>query len=509
MQRKNNTLFKNLVFVFGITFFAKITGFIREMVYGSQLGITAISDNFVMAQTIPVTLYAILTQAFRTTFIPNLFKIKREEGDKAVESYTGNYIFAVTAASVVIFFLLFIFARPLTLVFAGGFSEENIAQTVYLIRYISITVLFGGLIDVLNGYLQSVGHYNIGASLNIFSNTVFCGFLFLYHVWGIKAILLGCVVSKAVELLIVIAAAVFYKLKVRFKSRKYLRYTLDALKNSVPVLLGSVITDLGNLIDKRFATMLMFGTVSALNYANKVQIMIVQLFSATIGAVLFPELSKLSYDIPHFKHMVEKGMKYIFIIMVPISIGTISVSENFVSVLFQRGAFGNDAVTLTSQCLMFYAPAILFTVCYEFVSKACFALHDTKTPILMSAIGMIVNVGFNALLIHRFQHQGLAFATSLSMIISFIGVYYILQKRLVLNSKSLLLTAIKVLIAGMTMFFAIILLHEMTYSNKYISFVVYVAVGAIIYYLSLVALRCSEAKELVGMFTRKIRRKTN
>lgn len=83
------------------------------------------------------------------------------------------------------------------------------------------------------------------------------------------------------------------------------------------------------------------------------------------------------------------------------------------------------------------------------------------------------------------------------------------KKRLVLNSKSLLLTTIKVLIAGMTMFFAIILLHEMTYSNKYISLVVYVAVGAIIYYLSLVVLRCSEAKELVGMVTRKMRRKTN
>ena len=506
-MEKKNSLFKNLAFVFVITLFAKLMGFIREMVYGSQLGISSISDNFVMAQNIPVTLYAILTQAFRTTYIPNLYRIRKEKGNKAGEAYTGNYIVVVSIASLLTFILLFILAKPLTLLFAGGFSEDNIAQTVYLTRFIAVTVLFGGLIDVLNGYLQSSGYYNIGASLTIFSNIVFCGFLFLYPILGIKALILGSIISKAVELLIVAFASIIHKLKIQFNSWKYFAYTTEAMKNSVPVLLGSIINDLGSLIDKRFATQLISGTVSGLNYANKIELMVIQLFSATIGAVLFPELSKRSDDLPQFSNMVEKGIKYILIVMVPITMGIIIISSNFISVLFQRGAFDDVAVQLTSESLVFYAPAILFTVCYEFLSKACFALHDTKTPVFMSAGGMIINVVFNALLVNKFHHQGLAFATSLSMFIAFFGVYIVLRKKLVINKFGIWNTLWKVLVSSIIMTIIIFFEKKIGISNKYLSFLIYFASGVIVYYLVLILVRCEDIKELSKKALSRFRRK--
>lgn len=496
MKQENIQLIKSLFSVFAITFLAKAVGFVREIIYGSQLGVTAVSDNFVMAQTIPFTLYAIVTQAFRTTYIPNLFKIKKEHGKEAGAAYTGNYLVSVLATSAVFFILLFIFAKQLTLIFAGGFTEADIDQTVYMTRFISVTVLVGGAIDVLNGYLQSDGQYNIGASLTIFSNIIFCLFLYLYPLLGIKALLLASIVSKLVELLIVGIAVLAKRLKICFRSWKYFMYTVGALKNSIPVLFGSVITDVGNLIDKRFATMLITGTVSALNYAHKVEWMIVQLFSVAIGAVLFPELSKLSNDKVHFTRVVKKGIRYILIVMIPIAAATITISTHFVSVLFQRGAFDTKAVELTSQCLAFYAPAIVFSVGYEFLSKACFALHDTRTPIKMSVIGTIVNVVFNALLINTFKHQGLAFATSLSMLIAFGGVYIVLKKRLELKENLLWSMLVKIFISVLIMGVAVKAVSLLPLYNKYASFILCIVVGALMYFVSLLLLKCQDVYDL-------------
>lgn len=506
MGDKQRSLFKNLIFVFGITFLAKITGLAREIIYGSQMGVSNISDNFVMAQTIPVTLYAIVTQAFRTTYIPNLFKIRKKENERAGNAYTGNYLILVALTSGLVFILLYVFAKPLTILFAGGFSEEDILQTVQMTRIISVTVLFGGLIDVLNGYLQSNGCYNVGASLTIFSNGVFCVCLMMYSVIGVKALLLGSVFSKFTELLIVSGAVIFRKLKIDFNNWKYFSYTISALKESIPVLLGSVITDIGNLIDKRFATQLAGGTVSALDYANKIQIMVVQLFSATIGAVLFPELSRVSSDRENFKKLVERGIRYILLIMMPIAVGTICISDNFVAVLFQRGAFDLEAVNFTSQCLIFYAPAMVFTVCYEFLSKACFALHDTKTPIIMSAIGMIVNVTFNALLMRRFQHRGLAFATSLSMAIAFLGVYTVLNKKYNFDKKAILKTIGQIAIACIVMVVFIKITENFLVMNRYIAFIMKVCIGAAAYFAVLLIERCEDILSLIKMISKKVRK---
>lgn len=507
MSYNKNQLAKSLAFVFLITVIAKITGFAREIIYGSQLGTTSTSDNFVMAQTIPMTLYSIVTQAFRTTYIPNLFRIKKEAGKEAGAIFTGYYLLAVATISILFFVVLQIFAEPITRIFAVGFTEENITQTVHFARVISVSILFGGVCDILNGYLQSESKYNTGVSLTIFSNIVFCVFILQYTTMGVDALLLGIVLAKATELIILIGAVIREKLSIKLGDIKYLPETVKALGNSAPVVAGSAIADVGKIIDKRFASLLASGTVSGLNYAQRIEIMVVQLFSTTIGAVIFPELSKLSDEDSSFVTMLNQGIRYILIVMTPIMIGAICVSQEIVSVFFERGAFTREAVVLTAQCLSLYAPAMVFTVGYEFLSKACFAIHDTKTPVNMSVIGTIINILFNIVLVHKFMHMGLALATSLSMFAAFVGVYYKLSKRYRLEHKRLLKLIIQVLISCIIMVLMLQIDLWSTIDNKYLQLLVRVVCASCVYLISMILMRCQDVKGLISVFTMKLYRK--
>ena len=503
MAKSKKNLINNILTVFVVIVLSKGIGFFREIMYGSRLGISNVSDNFVMAQTIPYTLYAIVTQAYRTTYIPNLFEVSRKEGKKSGEQYTGNYIVIVEFVSIISLILLIAFAEPFTYIFAGGFSESDLAQTVYMTRFMSVTVLFSGVTDVLNGYLQSAGYYNIGASLTIFSNGVFCLFLIVYPTMGISALLLGTILSKLVELIIMIIAVCIRKLKISFNSWKYWRYVVRALENSVFVLLGSIISEVGNLVDKRFASELPGGTVSGLNYANKIQVMIVQVFTATIGAVIFPELSRIASDKDGLSKSINKGIRYILILMVPITAAVVVLPKEIVSVLFERGAFSSEAVEMTSQCLAFYAIGMVFVVGYEFLSKACFATHNTKTPVIMSVLGITVNVIFNAIFIHKFKHEGLAFATSLSMIITFLGVALILNRQYRFITKEIVIELMKICIATTFMCVSVVFVRGIPFNNKYIQLGVIVLLGLIAYVLALVVLRCKEVDELIFLIRGK------
>lgn len=494
----NKKIITNLITVFVIIFIAKVIGFAREILYGSQLGITSISDNFIMAQTIPYTLYAIVTQAFRTTYIPNLAKISINEGNSACGKFTGNYIFIVGIISLFFFLFLIVFATPLTKIFAGGFSEENIAQTIYFSRIISVTILFSGIIDILNGYLQFYGFCNIGASLQIFSNIVFCIFILFYPHFGINSLLLGLILSKFTELIIILLGVFFHKLKISFSSWKYWSYVANALKNSSFVLAGSIISDVGNLIDKRFASSLASGTVSGLNYANKIQVMITQLFSTTISSVLFPQLSQYAADKNKYRHILDIGIQYIWMFLCPITFAIIILSKEIVEILFLRGEFGLDAAILTSQCLIYYAIGIIFIVGYEFLSKACFAIHKTKPPVIMSGIGMIINIIFNSLLITQFKHQGLAFATSLSMIIAFSGILFYLNKKYKFLKLNTIIEIMKIISSSILMGIVIFLCKQLPITNSYIFMGILIVLGITSYFI---ALFCLNSKSLHEFFT--------
>ncbi len=110
---------------------------------------------------------------------------------------------------------------------------------------------------------------------------------------------------------------------------------------SVPVLIGVAINDINVLVDKTLASDLVNGSISALNYANRLNGLVSGVFISAITTVIFPLLAKESNNdnISGMKNIMGYGVNVILLITIPATVGLIVLSTPIVQIAFERGAF--------------------------------------------------------------------------------------------------------------------------------------------------------------------------
>ena len=122
--------------------------------------------------------------------------------------------------------------------------------------------------------------------------------------------------------------------------------------------------------------------------------------------------------------------RFILLITVPSTVGLILLREPIVEVLFEHGAFGSASTALTAWPLLFFALGLSAFSMVKIVVPAFYALHDTKTPVKVAFMAMLVNIGFNLLLIRPLENGGLAMATSLAAFFNAIALLVIFSPTL-------------------------------------------------------------------------------
>ena len=113
--------------------------------------------------------------------------------------------------------------------------------------------------------------------------------------------------------------------------------------------------------------------------------------------------------------------------------------------MFERGAFDSLDSVLTSQSLVALSIGLPAFILIKILVVPFFANEDTKTPIYVSLVSMLLNLILNLILIQKFLHVGLAIATSVSAWVNAFILFYILEnKKIVSFDKSILIVILKV-----------------------------------------------------------------
>ncbi|HLS54153.1 MAG TPA: lipid II flippase MurJ, partial [Tissierellaceae bacterium] len=234
-----------------------------------------------------------------------------------------------------------------------------------------------------------------------------------------------------------------------------------AIYLSLPIFVGVAINDINAIVDKRLASYLVKGSISALNYANKLKSLILSIFISAITTVVYPMLSREVSDenMDGVKKIINYGVDLIFLITIPATVGIVILAEPIVKVAFQKGEFDSLATMMTAQALLFYSISIVISALRSLVTRVYYSLHDTKTPTINSAITVATNIVFNLILMGPMGHAGLALATSISITPSTIWMYYRLRNKIGnLGLKSHLTNGLKIsaisLVMGVISYFS-------------------------------------------------------
>ena len=198
-------------------------------------------------------------------------------------------------------------------------------------------------------------------------------------------------------------------------------------------------------------------------------------------------------------------------------LGLMILREPIIRVLFQHGEFVAESTRLTARALLYYAIALPGLATVKLVVPAFYSTRDTKTPVIVAAISMVINVLLNIVFLQfffkRVQNGGPALATALACYFDFFALLLIFRLRYgIMGMREISRSFSKIVLCSGIMGVACWLGLHYWRATIHARFLVQLGVfaglivGATVLYLACAwVFRCSEIEEIYGIATRRRR----
>lgn len=399
-----------------------------------------------------------ITDAWAAAFrIPNLFRRLLGEGSLSVsfipvfvEAHQDNQLRAQNLVNSVYAFLLLVlgclttmgilYPDPLlNLVLDQGYIADT---EKYLLTLRMTKIMFGFVFFIssyayMMGILNALGQFALPAIAPTFLNicmiisTILPDSLFYIH--G-DQLAFGVLVGGAFQALVLVPALIksgyFPKLSFDFKNKDFHK----VIRNMAPGLLGMGLMQFTTIINLRFSSSLQEGTISYINYVDRLVELPLSLISVSLGTALLPALSGFiaRSEKSKFSQTSRHYLELNLLTTMAAAAGLYVLAHPIVNLLFGRGRFLPDSVLATSEILKTYCWIMIFSSGVRVLTPAYYAVKNTWFPALISAVCVMVHLIIAPQLMARYQVHGLMISTIISAALN-LGLLLIFFKKLVVN----------------------------------------------------------------------------
>lgn len=497
-----------------VTLLSKILGFGRELTLTSVYGPGIVSDAFITSMNIPVVVFATIGTALSTTFIPLYYEVQNKKGKENALKFTNNVFNMVIILSLVLSILGFVFAEQITRVFAMEFSGEKLILATKFTKIMIFSMVFIGLNNIMTCWLQIKGNFTIPGMISIPYNIIIIISIVLSANTNVNILPIGTLLAVITQFLFQLPYALKNSYKYTFNFNLKDEYIKKMLFLIAPVFIGVGVNQINAVVDRSLSSTLGDGIITILNSANKLNQFIIAMFILTIGAVVYPKLSKLNSDgdRKEFSDVIKQCINTVILLMMPITIGAITLAEPIIKIIFQRGAFESNDTYLTTIALIGYSLGMMSVGLNDILNKIFYSLKDTKTPMVSGAVTMVINIGLNIVLMKFWGHFGLAVSTSISATLCILILFIKLNQKIGnFGQKEIILTFFKSLIASLIMGVVTYISYKfikLRLGNviivEIISLLSSVLIGSLTYGILLVILNIEEVKFVLNIIKMRL-----
>lgn len=481
---------------------SKLFGMIRDILIAYLYGTESVSAiAFSTASRIPLLFFDIaLGTAVTAAFIPIYNEFLQKGERKKAQDFSNKFITLVSIVTLVMVVFGILFSKTVVHIIAGGLDGEKLNLAASLVKILFPAIFITGIAYCFVGILQSDGEFVVPALISLVSNAFLILYIVIFGdkfgVWGIAAAMLtGWILQIVIQIPPLMKMKYRLKIKNPFGDENIKRVCLLAL----PIIVSAWVQPINAMININLASGLNNGAaVPALDYANKLYIILVGVFTYTITNLTFPSLSRFAAagDMQSFASVVRKSVRFVVFIIAPVMAGFMLLSTPIISVFYERGAFDSSSTVLTSSALFFYSLGMIGFGINEVMNKAFYALQDGKTPMRASVFGICVNIALSvvSVLFIKTGLEGLAFAASAAANVIGFGLLALLGKRVKnIFTKELFISFAKSVISAIVMSAAVMFFRkEIVISNKYLNLFAPAALGACVYVLMCIILKSEE-----------------
>jgi len=421
---------------------SRIAGFVRDMLLARILGPGMAADSFFVAFQLPNIFRRLFAEgAFAAAFVPLFSRKLGKDGELGDAERFSSEVVSVFVPVLILFVALFEIAMPAIIwLMASGFQEVpgKFELTVALARLTFPYLFLISMVALLAAILNSMSRFAAGASFPILLNIVLIGALLIGNrMAGDDDILIAYYLAGGVALggVVQLLWLWFWTKRSGFKLRfQRPRLTEDVKELGIiilPATFGAGVYQISQLVQLFFATQLASGSVSHLNFADRLNQLPLGVIGIALGTAILPALSRHigADDKEQADRVQSNAIELAMLLTFPAAAALMICAPAFVSAFFLGGEFDANDARITSNVLTALVAGLPAYVLIKVLTPAFFSRKDTKTPVYAAAIVLFFFITFNTLMIDRLGIVGIASATAIGAWFNVIMLYTILQKR--------------------------------------------------------------------------------
>ena len=508
-------MIKTAGFMVMATLLAKIFGMLRDMFVAAFYATGASADAFFAATKLPLLFFDIVIGGvISAAFIPVFNEYLQVDGKKRALEFANKFINLILVVTGIICALGMLFPHILINFITPDSDEYTKALAIDLSTIMFPMIIFTGLAFSFVGILQSFGEFNIPAIISLVSNSVMIAYLIIFKdSFGVSGLAVAMLVGWGLQAIVQIPSLIKFGYRYSFDYH----FADDGIKKAallaLPMLISTWVQPIGSLVNIRFASSLGTGALSALEYANRLFIMIVGVFSFVVTNLVFPSMARANAanDQNESILLIKSSLKAVSLVILPVMGGFIVLASPVVRLIYERGEFDPTSTGLTAIALAYYSMGMIGFAFSEVLNKSFFAMQNSKTPMITALISITTNIFLSYILSSYFGIAGLALASAIAATLNaLLNFLFMRRHRPALMSKQdlidfckIVFSAIIMSVAALVTYYYISTIIHQNLLGQIISLGTCAIIGVLIYIAMCSLFKIKEIKLILNMIKTK------
>ena len=425
------------------TLLSRLLGMVREMVYAGFMGDSPVAGAFKLAFTIPNLFRRLLGEgALTAAFIP-IFTAKEKTHGEAEMWRAANAV--ISGLVIVAAGLIGLTMIGLSLALSAHQFSENTDLMLRLLRVMFPYMLLVCVAAAFMGMLNARGHFFIPAMGATMLNVVMiASVLWLAPRMGLAlpedqrlsrqvfALAFGVLVAGVAQAAFQLPTLRSEGFRYRWVSPWKNETTRLVTTRMIPGIIGVAAFQLNVLLVQGLAFAINPQINASFDYAVRLMELPQGMFGISLATFLLPVLSVLALEknYPEFCSTLREGISTLLFANLIAAILLVVLAEPIVRLIFERGAFTAASTERTALALLCLAPGLVAFSTVNILSRAFFALGDTRTPMKISLACLILNLLIAIALILPLKQGGLGIANTLTSVCNAGLLFFALRKKI-------------------------------------------------------------------------------
>jgi len=412
----NRKIFGAILIIGGLTLIGKLATLAKELIVAQQFGTSDSLDAFLIAFALPMLAINVAGGSFNASLIPRFVHTREKEGRDAAQRLLSG-VLGWSIGLLICLSVLLALSGPYVVPFLGsGFGSEKLALTRSIFYFLLPVLLLSGLSTIWGSILNAEERFALAAATPLVTPVVTAmALLLLGKRFGIYALVWGTLCGLLMEASLLAAGLRRQGYSFIPRWSRMDRSMKQVFRQYLPMAAGAFLMSGTILVDQAMAAMLGPGSVSVLNYGNKMSGFIIGISSFAMGTAVFPHFSRMVVlrDWDSVKHTLKIYARIILFFSVLVTLFLVIFSEPLIRLVFERGSFTRADTRQVAWVQAIYAMQLVFYMLGILFVRLISSMKGNGVLLCSAMISLPLNALLNYLLMKHMGVAGIALSTVL------------------------------------------------------------------------------------------------